>query len=183
MSQLCLTALFIPSFPQKQETEHSSSSHKNTSFNQTKLQRFNIFFSFFIFQTSSCNNIIFIFYCKPYSNSLYFLLLTIFLKKMVKYHRYHQWKKCEGCKDVEDEQQHPFGLLCENSYYNKRTRPKLLYFCLLSLISCCFIILAPQFLTSPSSFSLLYSFGAEDGSLGGSGTDDNVSKCAFVSNG
>ncbi|GAA0153756.1 glycosyltransferase [Lithospermum erythrorhizon] len=142
MSQLCLTALFIPSFPQKQETEHSSSYHKNTSFNQTKLQRFNIFFSFSIFQTSS-------------------------------------W-----CKDVEDEQQqHPFGLLCENSYYNKRTRPKLLYFCLLSLISCCFIILAPQFLTSPSSFSLLYSFGAEDGSLGGSGTDDNVSKCAFVSNG
>ena len=75
---------------------------------------------------------------------------------MVHYQRYQPLKK--GGVDVfaegDEESQSIVGLIWGNTGYNKRTRPRLLSLLFLSLISCS-LILAPQFFSCPSSFSLL----------------------------
>uniref|UniRef100_A0A5B6ZF06 Glycosyltransferase 61 catalytic domain-containing protein n=1 Tax=Davidia involucrata TaxID=16924 RepID=A0A5B6ZF06_DAVIN len=98
---------------------------------------------------------------------------------MVHYQRYHQFKKGEEAV-VEDEESHTLGLVCGNSGYNKRTRPKLLSFLFLSLLSCS-LILAPQLLNFPSNFSLLSSFGDDDGLA--AEMDVNAPLCYSISNG
>ncbi|PSS21173.1 EGF domain-specific O-linked N-acetylglucosamine transferase [Actinidia chinensis var. chinensis] len=102
---------------------------------------------------------------------------------MVHYQRYHPLKK--GGVDVfaegDEESQSIVGLIWGNTGYNKRTRPRLLSLLFLSLISCS-LILAPQFFSCPSSFSLLYSFGHGDESLIAD-LDVNKPLCSSISNG
>ncbi|XP_009595214.1 xylan glycosyltransferase MUCI21-like [Nicotiana tomentosiformis] len=103
-------------------------------------------------------------------------------KKMVQYQRYQQWKKGDEVVVCLDEKsQYPFGLVCENIGHSKRSRPKLLFLLLLSLVSFSFI-LAPYFFTSAPTFSLLYSFGFEDERLS-STSAVYASVCSSVSNG
>uniref|UniRef100_A0A5B6ZHW0 Glycosyltransferase 61 catalytic domain-containing protein n=1 Tax=Davidia involucrata TaxID=16924 RepID=A0A5B6ZHW0_DAVIN len=100
---------------------------------------------------------------------------------MVQYQkRYHQLRKGEEVV-VEDEESHTLGLVSGNSGYNKRTRPKLLSLLFLSLLSCG-LILAPQLFNFPSNFSLLSSFGVEDGGLA-SEMGVNAPLCSSISNG
>ncbi|KAL3533751.1 hypothetical protein ACH5RR_007272 [Cinchona calisaya] len=104
---------------------------------------------------------------------------------MVKYHKYQHWKKGEVYGVFQDEEsQKCLSFFCGNStttYYPKRTSPKLLYFMFLILLYCCFILI-PHYFTSPSTFSLLYSFGVEDARLLLE-ADTNPSLCSFVPNG
>ncbi|KAF2289361.1 hypothetical protein GH714_035385 [Hevea brasiliensis] len=94
---------------------------------------------------------------------------------MVHCHRYHQLRKGEHAEDDE-----ALAFVCANSGYYKRKRPKLLSLLLLSLLSCCLILL-PHLFCSSSAFSLLYSFVIE--------TDDelvadvNAPLCSSISNG
>ncbi|KAL2480669.1 Glycosyltransferase family 61 protein [Abeliophyllum distichum] len=104
--------------------------------------------------------------------------------KYLRYNLYNHWKKRKEyvVDDDEDSYFHSFGAICGNSgYSNKKPNPKILYFILLSLISCC-LILAPQILSSNSTFSLLYPFGVDDEGLG-SVTDGNAFLCSSVPNG
>ncbi|MCD7448940.1 hypothetical protein HAX54_047552 [Datura stramonium] len=102
-------------------------------------------------------------------------------KKMMHYKRYQHWnRKGDVLVVCVDEETSPLGLVCGNSGYNhKRVKPKLFYLLFLSLISFSFI-LAPQFLTSPHSFSLLYSFSSEERGLD---PKTDVNACSSVSNG
>lgn len=123
---------------------------------------------------------------------------------MVHYERYVQLKKgvvaAVVYEDVNENNKllgshnngSTLGLLCGGSgvggYYNyhyyfnisiKRTRPKLFYLLLLTLLSCTLIV-APQFCFLPTTFPLLYSTGAQDKGLI---SDASVSLCSSVSNG
>lgn len=100
----------------------------------------------------------------------------------MKYHKYHNyWRKSEVYGAVQDEESRCLGLFCRNSSYNKRTRPKLLYFMFIIFLYWC-LMLAPHYLTFSSTFSLLYSFGVEDARLLLQ-ADANASPCSFVPNG
>jgi hypothetical protein len=106
---------------------------------------------------------------------------------MVKYQRkslYSQWKKAKDNLVDEDEEScvDPSGLISGNFVHSNRgSMIKLLYFGLLSLMLCT-LILAPTFLFSGSSFSLLYSFRADKEGLGSEG-DVNGLLCSAVPNG
>lgn len=100
----------------------------------------------------------------------------------MKYHKYHNyWRKGEVYGAVQDEESQSLGLFCRNSSYNKRTRPKLLYFMFIIFLYWC-LMLAPHYLTFSSTFSLVYSFGVEDARLLLQ-ADANASPCSFVPNG
>lgn len=103
---------------------------------------------------------------------------------MVKYQRYNlynHWKKNKEYM-VDDDEESNFHSICGNSgYCNKKPSPKLLYFIILSLLSCS-LILAPQILSSTSNFSLFYPFGFDDEGLG-SEPDGNGFLCSSVPNG
>ncbi|VVA30933.1 PREDICTED: EGF domain-specific O-linked [Prunus dulcis] len=81
---------------------------------------------------------------------------------MVYHQRYQQRKKGEVGTE-EDEECQAFITECANSGYYKRTRPKLLSFLLLSLLSCSFI-LASHLFYSDATFSL-YSLEVENEGL------------------
>ncbi|KAA8518155.1 hypothetical protein F0562_015629 [Nyssa sinensis] len=98
---------------------------------------------------------------------------------MVHYQRYHQLKKGEEAGVEDDESNITLGLDCGNSGYNKRTRPKLISFLFLSLLSCS-LIFAPQLLNFPFNFSLISSFG--DDALAAE-MDVTASLCSSISNG
>ncbi|KAK9289456.1 hypothetical protein L1049_007611 [Liquidambar formosana] len=101
--------------------------------------------------------------------------------EMVHHHRYHQLRKGEEAVE-EDVESHTLVLVCGNSGFYKRTRPKLLSLLFLSLLSCT-LILAPQlFSSSSSTFSLLYSFGGESEGLVAE-MDVNAPLCSSISNG
>ncbi|XAR72351.1 Protein O-GlcNAc transferase [Bertholletia excelsa] len=95
---------------------------------------------------------------------------------MMHYQRYsHLGKGMEVVGDEDDESPTNLVLLCENiGYYNKRTMPRrlftLLFLCLLS----CSLILGPQFLGFPPSFSRIYERVVAE-------MDVNI--CSSVSNG
>ncbi|CAN4106591.1 unnamed protein product [Withania somnifera] len=97
---------------------------------------------------------------------------------MMHYKRYHNWnRKGDVLVVCVDEETTPLGLVCGNNH--KRAKPKLVYLLFLCLISLS-LFFAPQFFTSPYTFSLLYSFSSEDAGLVPN-TDVNV--CSSVSNG
>ncbi|KAK7336532.1 hypothetical protein VNO77_17075 [Canavalia gladiata] len=74
---------------------------------------------------------------------------------MVHHHRYHQPRKAAVAGDEESQ-----NLVLDCS--SKRTRPKLLSFLfIITFLSCCYV-LAPLFLPSSFTFSLLYSPGAQN---------------------
>lgn len=98
-----------------------------------------------------------------------------FTEEMVHYNRYYQLKKGE-----EDEESHGFVVVCGNSGYYKRTRPKLLTLLFLSILSCS-LILASQLFSSSSTFSLLYSFGESQGLV--SEVNESALLCSSISNG
>ncbi|XAR68495.1 Protein O-GlcNAc transferase [Bertholletia excelsa] len=100
---------------------------------------------------------------------------------MVHYQRYQPLKKGGEAVVEDEESQSALAFVCGNSTNNKKTRPKLLFLLVLSLLSCSFI-LAPQLLSFPSDFSLLHSSGHEDGrSLGE--IDVNAPICSSIPNG
>ncbi|CAI9782805.1 unnamed protein product [Fraxinus pennsylvanica] len=103
---------------------------------------------------------------------------------MVKYQRYNlynHWKKNKEYM-VDDDEESYFHSICGNSgYCNKKPSPKLLYFIIISLLSCS-LILAPQILSSNSNFLLFYPFGFDDEGLG-SEPDRNGFLCSSVPNG
>lgn len=75
---------------------------------------------------------------------------------MVKYQRYNLYNHWKKNKEhvVHDDEESYLRSICGNSgYCNKKPSPKLLYFTVLSLISCS-LILAPQILSSNSNFSV-----------------------------
>ncbi|KDP26079.1 hypothetical protein JCGZ_21112 [Jatropha curcas] len=98
---------------------------------------------------------------------------------MVHYHRYHQLKKGEHQNSEEDE---ALALVCANSGYYKRKRPKLLSLLFISLLSCC-LILAPYFFCSSSAFSVLYSFVVETDGVVADVDASGGSLCSSISNG
>lgn len=73
---------------------------------------------------------------------------------MVHYQRYHQFKKGEEKQQHGGEDYDFLALMYANSGYYRRTRPKLFYLVILSLLSTC-LILAPHLFCSSSAFSLL----------------------------
>lgn len=79
--------------------------------------------------------------------------------------------------NISDEESQ-IGLLSINgSYFKRAIRPKLLTFLFLSLLSCS-LIWTPQLFGFPSTFSLLYSLGAENDDMG-----SKLPLCSYVSNG
>ncbi|KAJ8437060.1 hypothetical protein Cgig2_025907 [Carnegiea gigantea] len=97
---------------------------------------------------------------------------------MVHYQRYYQQHLRKGEGDEESQS----GVIGSNgSYYKRAIRPKLLSFIFLSLLSCT-LIWAPQLFGFSSTFSLLYSLGAENEQMG-SDMGSNLSPCSSMSNG
>ncbi|XP_021839539.2 xylan glycosyltransferase MUCI21 [Spinacia oleracea] len=105
---------------------------------------------------------------------------------MVHHQRYYQMKKGgEGLlvKNfiVDEESQIGITTTINGNYFKRAIRPKLLSFLFLSLLSCS-LIWTPQLFGFPSTFSLLYSLGAEDEHMG-SDVGSKLPLCSSVANG
>lgn len=98
---------------------------------------------------------------------------------MVQYQRYYHQQLRKGEGDEESQS----GVIngSNGSYYKRAIRPKLMPFIFLSLLSCT-LIWAPQLVGLSSTFSLLYSLGAEDEQMG-SDMGSNLSLCSSMFNG
>lgn len=78
---------------------------------------------------------------------------------MVHSYRYHQLKKGDR-QHVEEEEVLLSSLMCAaSSVYFNRTRPKLIFLVILSLLSCCLILSPPLFCSSSLSCKLLSLMG------------------------